>query len=112
MSSPIYAAAAELWHAMKADYQDDLERRFREADDATHGYLVTREGRAKYISGHSLFTGSAARADQYASRELKDHWITHPRVTLAQFEREWLQSRGGLEAYVMALTEHHPHPED
>lgn len=103
----IYDLAGDLWRAMKADYQAELERRIIEADTATIGNLVNRAGRAHGISGPTLFTGPEARAYRYASRELLDHWEDHGRLSLAQFEAEWIATRGGLEAYVAAAIAHY-----
>ena len=97
--SMIYDLAGELWHVMKADYEDALNQSITEADEACHGYLVNKAGKAEGITARDLFTGPASRAVKYATRELFDYWQTHPRITLAHFEREWLFSRGGLEEY-------------
>lgn len=99
MSSLIYAMAGELWHAMKEDYEAEVERRYGLADEACTGYLVNARGKAAGIAGRDLFTGSPDRAYRYASEELVDYWRRKGRITLPQFEAEWLSIRGGLEAY-------------
>lgn len=97
--SAIYDMAGSLWHSMRADYEAALEREFQTADDACHGYLVNRQGKAAGITGRSLFTGSAARAYRYASRELLDYWQENDRLTLDRFEQQWLDARLGSEIY-------------
>ena len=92
--SLIFDAARDVWREMHDDYRTDLDRRIRAADEACHGYLVNRRGRAAGITPDSLFQGPADRAYRYATRELIDHWKDHPRVTLAQFEAEWIAARG------------------
>lgn len=102
MASRIYDIAGELWTAMKADYEDELERRLAAADEACTGYLVNRRGKDAGLTSRDLFTGPADRAYRYATRELVDHWSEVGRLSLAQYEAEWLDSRGGLEAYAVA----------
>lgn len=97
--SAIYEFAGELWRRMKDDYAAELERRFTLADNACNGYLLSIEGKAAGISAWSLFTGPVDRAYKYASHELQDHWTAHGRITLKHFEREWVNTRGGIDAY-------------
>lgn len=105
MASLIYDMAADLWTAMKHDYHDEIARRMSAADEACTGYLVNSRGKAKGITAWDLFTGSADRAYRYATRELVDHWHEVGRISLAQYEAEWLDSQGGLEAFARAAVQ-------
>lgn len=97
--SAIYDFAASLWAAMRSDFEAELDRRFTAADNACNGYLLNKEGKAAGIDARSLFTGPVDRAYKYASRELIDHWTAHGRITMTHFEKEWVDTRGGVEAY-------------
>lgn len=88
MASSIIAAAFEHWRSVRADYELVKESAFRHAEAATNGVLLNAEAMAKGIDAWSLFQGPEARAQRWASEELRDHWRTHPRVTFAQYERE------------------------
>lgn len=103
MSTGIYEAAGLIWKAMRADYEDELERRIHAADEACHGYLVNEAGRTAGVSGESLFRGPEARAWRYASRELADHWAECPRLTLADYEQQWLIAQGGLTRFTCEI---------
>lgn len=84
---------------MRDDYAGHVERAYNEALEATGGVLVNKLGRALHIDGYDLFTGPEARARKYASEELIEHWKHQPRLTLAQYEIQWLQ---GNERYAYA----------
>lgn len=103
--SLIYETAGDLWNRMKRDYDAELERRTAQADEVCIGYLVNKAGRSKGLTARDLFTGPADRAYRYATRELIDFWQAHPHITLAQFEAEWLFTRGGLEDFAAAAHE-------
>lgn len=95
MSSPIYAHAADMWAAMRAEFELVLEAAIVEAEVATNGNLINALGRDRGVAPTSLFTGPAARAYRYASEELRDHWQAHGRPSLATFEAEWLDAQLG-----------------
>lgn len=97
--SMIYELAGELWAVMRKDYEAELDRRISHADEACTGYLVNQRGKDLGLTPRDLFTGPTDRAFKYATEELTRYWGRQPRMTLAQFEREWLYSRGGLEEY-------------
>lgn len=88
MASSIIAQAFERWRNVRADYELVKESAFRCAEAATSGALLNAEARARGIDAWSLFQGPEARAQRWASEELRDHWRTHPRVTFAQYEKE------------------------
>ena len=68
------------------EYSDLTYREWMLAENRIQGgVLLNRAGIRAGISDRSLFSGSQARADRYASDELKEYWLTHPRMT----RREW-----------------------
>lgn len=71
-------------------YKDDVVRRYGDAEDATNGYMLTREAAAKGIDPLTLFTGPEARARRYASPELLEWWDAHGRPTLSEYRAELL----------------------
>lgn len=87
MSSLIIRAAFDQWREIRDEYQLVLEAHFRAADQATGGNLLNRDARARGISSWSLFMGPEVRAQRWASEELKYHWVSHPRVTFAAYEK-------------------------
>jgi len=87
--SLLFQVAAQLSRQLTQDWHLDLDRRISAADEATHGYMVTPEGKALGLTPLDLFTGPTSRT-RYATRELQDHWLEHPRTTRAQFEQEWI----------------------
>jgi hypothetical protein len=78
---------------MKADYDRELEDAYLKADQATHGYMVNKEGNARGLRGKDVYY----RQPRFASEELRAHWAKHPRPTLAGFEKQWLDEARWLE---------------
>ena len=91
--SAIFEQAARDWAEMKAAFHDHREAAFFRAEEATHGFMVNREGRAAGATGEDLFSGPEARARRFASDELLEHWEAFPRPSMVAFEREWLELR-------------------
>ncbi|GAA4059770.1 phage minor capsid protein [Actinomadura miaoliensis] len=67
-------------------YRDYVHAQWLAAEEATNGYLVTREGTARGIDPRSLFTGPEARARRWASDELKAWWDQNGRMTFDEFK--------------------------
>jgi hypothetical protein len=88
--SAIFARAAEQWQDMRRDYERELSHQYLKALEGTGGVLVNKEGRALGIDGYTLLSGPLARAQRYASWELQEWWESHPRLTLAVYESQWL----------------------
>lgn len=86
--SAIFTFAAESWASMRAEFEVVREAAYRAAADDCNGVLLNARGKAAGIDAYSLFMGNETRAHAYASRELIDHWSTHVRPTLAEFERQ------------------------
>lgn len=69
----------------REQYRLYVHRQFVAAEAATRGYLITAEARARGIDPESLFSGPRARAERWASEELKRWWDEHGRMTFAEY---------------------------
>lgn len=67
--SAIYDMAGSLWHSMRSDYEAELEREFTAADNACHGYLVNRQGKAAEIY-------SPDRLHEHTNMRAENYWTT------------------------------------
>jgi len=90
--------ALAAWRECRADYELVLYARYEAAADATNDRLVNARGRRAGIDPVSLFMGNERRARAYASPELIEWWETHPRLTFAAYERQWI-AQHEAEAY-------------
>ena len=77
----------------REQYQLYIERQVVAAEQATRGYLLTSEGQARGIDPASLFSGPRARAERWASEELKRWWDANGRMTFGEFTAEIEQGR-------------------
>lgn len=91
MASKIFTRAAQEWQKMRFDYEQYLEHAYNAALNGTGGVFVNKRGRALHIDGRDLFTGPASRAYRYASEELIEWWRVTPRLTLEQYETQWVE---------------------
>ena len=87
--SAIFALAADEWRRMKEQYDLYHEAAYEQAETACNGVLLNERGKKAGVDAYSLFKGPWARARAYASEELIEHWSRHPRLTVAEFERQW-----------------------
>ncbi|OOB90316.1 hypothetical protein [Rathayibacter sp. VKM Ac-2630] len=87
--SPIFADALDRWKEMRADFELFLENAYERAETACNGRLLNDRGRRAGVDAYSLFYGTAVRARAYASPELVEHWAKYPRMTVAEYERQW-----------------------
>ncbi|MCF6467395.1 hypothetical protein FAF44_03060 [Nonomuraea sp. MG754425] len=71
-------------------YDEWLELQGIAAERYTRGNLINRAGRAAGVDGRTLLSGPQARADRYASDELRVWWEQHPRMTLVEFRAQML----------------------
>lgn len=92
MSALIVQAFAD-WRECREAYDEVLYANYERAAAACNDRLVNARGRARGIDPISLFMGPAVRAYAYASEELVEFWLTHARVTYAEFERQWTEYR-------------------
>lgn len=79
---------------LRAEYDVLQEHAYTLAETETNGVMLNRRGKAAGINPWSLFSGTWVRAQAYASEELLDHWVKHPRVTWSQFERQAVEHPG------------------
>ena len=91
--SAIFAEAAAQWGQMSMDFMAYVDDAYNKALEATAGVLVNNEGRAKHIDGYILFRSNRAFSNKYASEELLEHWRSYPRLTMAEYEQQWLEGR-------------------
>lgn|GEM_PF-1285401 len=102
--SAIFAAALDAWAECREAYALHLEAQYAAAVDATNGVLLNARGRAEGVASPSLFLGPRSRAEAFASAELREFWSTHPRVTFAQFERDWWNGQGGGSGFLTGTS--------
>ena len=67
------------------EHHDEVYRQFWQAEAATNGYMLNKEGKRADIDPVTLFTGSEARAKKYASPELYEWFQNHGRPTRVSF---------------------------
>jgi hypothetical protein len=72
-------------HAVNAEWFLWAHHQFTAAEDECRGYLLNAAGRAAGLDPWALWSGPAARVEKYASDELRDFWLTRPRVTVMQY---------------------------
>lgn len=75
---------------MKSDYLSHIDAEYDKALEFCAGVLVNKAGREQHVDGYVLFTGTQARADRYASEELKAYWLTSPRLSVLDYELLWM----------------------
>lgn len=76
--------------AIRRAYDELVHVQYLEAEEATNGYMVTKQGVSDGIDPASLFSGTTARAYKYASEELQRWWGRNPRVTFNQYKAQIL----------------------
>ncbi|WP_424448868.1 hypothetical protein [Microbacterium arborescens] len=89
----IIGSAFADWREVREEYEEVRLAAYMLAEEATNGALLNARGRAAGIDPGSLFMGNERRARAYASPELLEHWEKHPRVTYADYERQWVRER-------------------
>ncbi|MEV7501724.1 phage minor capsid protein [Streptomyces sp. NPDC093018] len=67
-------------------YREHTWAQYMDAEDATNGYLLSREARAAGVDPGTLFSGPAHVAYARASEELKRYWADNPRMTFVEYE--------------------------
>lgn len=72
--------------AERMDREAETERIRVQAEAATRGYLVNKQGRARGIDPEEILTGRAAVFQRYASDEAREFFRTTPRPTAAYFK--------------------------
>lgn len=92
MTSLTFQYAISHWRALRAEYELYREQAYAAATDATNGVLLNRDAKARGIDSYSLFIGPRARAERWASDELREWWAANGRLTFEAFERQRLES--------------------
>lgn len=88
--SAIFAEAAQQWGLMSMDFMAYVDDAYGKALEATAGVLVNQAGREQHIDGYILWRSRKAFAEKYASEELLEYWQTNPRLTMKEFEVQWM----------------------
>lgn len=79
-------------------YAERVAIQWAQAEDDTHGNLLSAAGRAAGIRAESLWSGTSARARKYASDELKQWWSEHGgRVTAGEFRAQFTGDRAAAQ---------------
>lgn len=78
---------------MRSDYIGHIDAEYDKALEVCSGVLVNKAGRADHVDGYSLFQGTLRRAERFASEELREYWETHPRLSLEDYELQWLSGQ-------------------
>lgn len=71
-------------------WEQYIEVSYNRALEECAGVLINELGREQGIDGYTLFTGNVLRARRYASWELLRYWEGHPRLTMHEFEEQWV----------------------
>lgn len=74
----------------RQSYKDKLASDYWAAEDATNGYLLSREGENKGIDPRDLWTNNEQFARRWASAELREWWDRNGRVTFAEWKAQLL----------------------
>jgi hypothetical protein len=93
--SAIFERASQQWRDMRSDFERHTDAAYDKALDACGGVLVNAAGRRQHVDGYDLFTGPAVKAYRFASEELVDFWEANPRLSMNDFEAQWVE--GNLE---------------
>jgi hypothetical protein len=86
--SPILRDAFAEQKRLRAELGMMRLQAYIDAEAATNGALLNREGRRRRIDPMSLFTHNRYYANRYASDELLEWWQDHPRITYPDYEQQ------------------------
>lgn len=78
---------------MNHEYLRHVDYQYLQAVQHTNGVLLNQLGKVDRIDGFSLFRGNTERAHNYASEELLEFWQQNPRLTLREYEDQWITGR-------------------
>lgn len=92
--SAIFRQAALDYREMRSEFDLVLEAAYRAAEEGAHGKMLNTLGRSRGIDAYSLMMGPWRRVELYASPELIEHFRTHGRPSVSDYESEWMLSRG------------------
>ncbi|MHB1433608.1 MAG: hypothetical protein ACYCVZ_16040, partial [Streptosporangiaceae bacterium] len=85
------------------EWIDASYQQYLNAERECNGVLLNALGRARLADAWQLWTGPAWLAERYASEELREWWLTHPRLTVTEYraamrgeEEAWRDDRDRL----------------
>lgn len=85
---PFVAQALDARRQCRADFEDYRLAEYARAEDACRGALLNRRGRDAGLDALDLFMGNEARAQAYASDELKEWWRDNGRPTFQRWAEQ------------------------
>lgn len=86
--SPILRDAFAHQKQLRNEFSLLRTQQYMDAEAATNGVLLNADGKRLGINPMHLFTHNRAFAHRYASEELLEWWLDHPRMTYPDFERQ------------------------
>lgn len=84
--------------AARRAFKEQVAIAYVQAEAVTNGHMLNPAGRAAGIDPFTLFTGNRARAEKYASDELKEFWEINGRPTFVEFKAQVLGRREDVQA--------------
>jgi hypothetical protein len=87
-----------LDQATRRSYDEWVHVRYLQAEEATRGNVLNREGQATNVDPVSLFSGPLARARKYASEELLRWWTDNDRLDYTAFKAQVLRRDKDIQA--------------
>ena len=81
------------WASVSGQWFDGARANYLAAETYCRGYMLSREGQAAGVTEWSLWSGPAKRAERYASEELLNFWLEHPRMTVTEYGAELSRDR-------------------
>lgn len=86
--SVLFEYAIAQYKEIRQEFEVYREGQHALAEHDCNARLLSKEAMALGIDSYSLFIGPRARAERWASEELRDWWAVHGRLTYAEFERQ------------------------
>jgi AAA domain len=88
------ARSARRNEPVTAEWRDMAYAQYRAAEAACNGELAVKD--APFTDAFALWSGTEAFAMKYATEELRNYWLSQPRITVTAYRA---QVRGQEEAY-------------
>lgn len=87
-----------LTELARSAYRDYIYQLYLQAEIATNGHMLTKEGEGKNLSPLTLFSGPESRMTKYASPEMVDWFELHGRLTFKDWMNNFLGKFGSVRA--------------